>query len=171
MLENSAKFYIHGEWVSPAKPNGLSRDRPHHRWKPCAVISLGDQADTATRGSLPPPKAALPDGWRPLRLKRTRFWKKLLEVYQARAEICAKAMSTANWVRRWIWPAPRKGRCRAPYIPFCGNCHQSRERVQIRTNRLWRSSCANRDPVKSSAKAVWHGPVRPDSRQWNCAVI
>ena len=44
MLEKR-EFYINGEWVSPAKPNDYHVIDPTTE-EPCAVISLGDQADT-----------------------------------------------------------------------------------------------------------------------------
>ncbi|GLQ35749.1 aldehyde dehydrogenase [Amylibacter marinus] len=39
------KFYINGAWVNPANPNDLQVINPATE-QPCAVISLGDQADT-----------------------------------------------------------------------------------------------------------------------------
>ena len=49
MLEKR-EFYINGEWVSPAKPNDYHVIDPTTE-EPCAVISLGDQADTDAAGA------------------------------------------------------------------------------------------------------------------------
>jgi aldehyde dehydrogenase (NAD+) len=38
-------FYINGAWVAPAKPRDCLVINPSTE-EPCAVISLGDQADT-----------------------------------------------------------------------------------------------------------------------------
>ena len=38
-------FYINGQWVAPAKPNDCNVIDPSTE-EACAVISLGDQADT-----------------------------------------------------------------------------------------------------------------------------
>ena len=44
MLEKR-EFYINGKWVSPAKANDLEVINPSNE-EPCAVISLGGEADT-----------------------------------------------------------------------------------------------------------------------------
>ena len=56
MLEKR-KFYINGEWVSPAAPKDHHVIDPSTE-EPCAVISLGDQADTDA--AVAAAKAALP---------------------------------------------------------------------------------------------------------------
>ena len=38
-------FYINGQWVAPAQPNDFQVIDPSTE-EPCAVISLGGQADT-----------------------------------------------------------------------------------------------------------------------------
>ena len=91
MLEKR-EFYINGEWVSPAKPNDYHVIDPTTE-EPCAVISLGDQADTDA--AVAAAKAALPGWMATPPAERIALLEKLLEVYQARAEDLAKAMSTA----------------------------------------------------------------------------
>ena len=39
------EFYINGEWVAPDTPNDCAVINPSNE-EPCAVISLGGQADT-----------------------------------------------------------------------------------------------------------------------------
>jgi aldehyde dehydrogenase (NAD+) len=39
------EFYINGEWVAPTTPNDCAVINPSTE-EPCAVISLGGQADT-----------------------------------------------------------------------------------------------------------------------------
>ncbi|WP_448327302.1 aldehyde dehydrogenase family protein [Sulfitobacter sp. M13] len=91
MLEKR-EFYINGEWVSPANPNDYHVIDPTTE-EPCAVISLGDQADTDA--AVAAAKAALPGWMATPPAERIALLEKLLEVYQARAEDLAKAMSTA----------------------------------------------------------------------------
>ena len=91
MLEKR-EFYINGEWVSPAKPKDYHVIDPTTE-EPCAVISLGDQADTDA--AVAAAKAALPGWMATPPAERIALLEKLLEVYQARAEDLAKAMSTA----------------------------------------------------------------------------
>ncbi|KNG94842.1 aldehyde dehydrogenase family protein [Pseudaestuariivita atlantica] len=83
-------FYINGEWVSPAAANDLEVINPSTE-EPCAVISLGDQADTdaavaAARAAFEP--------WMltPLATRRDLI-ASILEVYKARAEDMAEAIS------------------------------------------------------------------------------
>ena len=44
-LQDRRKFYINGAWVDPATPNDFEVIDPSTE-QPCAVISLGGQADT-----------------------------------------------------------------------------------------------------------------------------
>ena len=90
MLEKR-NFYINGEWVSPSEPNDYHVINPSTE-EPCAVISLGDQADTDA--AVAAAKAALP-GWMATPPEdRIALLEKLLEVYKSRAEDLATAMST-----------------------------------------------------------------------------
>ncbi|MFQ1702014.1 aldehyde dehydrogenase family protein [Loktanella agnita] len=89
MIENR-NFYINGAWVAPAKA------RDHHVIDPsteeaCAVISLGDQADTdaavaAASGAFPTWAATPP-------ADRAEYVKGILAQYEARQEEMAQAIS------------------------------------------------------------------------------
>ena len=84
------QFYINGEWVDPKD------GRDHHvinptTEEPCAVISLGGQADTDA--AVAAAKAAFP-GWMATPVEeRIALVKKLADVYKARAEEMAQAIS------------------------------------------------------------------------------
>tara|TARA_R110002072_G_scaffold7161_6_gene39326 strand:- start:5 stop:1432 length:1428 start_codon:yes stop_codon:yes gene_type:complete len=89
MLEKR-DFYINGQWVSPAKPNDYAVIDPSTE-EQCAVISLGGQADTdaAVRAA----RAAF-DSWSlTSKEERTKLIEKLAEIYDARQEEMAQAMS------------------------------------------------------------------------------
>ncbi len=90
MLEKR-EFYINGAWVSPAKPNDHHVIDPSTE-EPCAVISLGGQADTDA--AVAAAKAALPGWMATPAADRIALLEKLLEIYQSRAEDLAKAMSS-----------------------------------------------------------------------------
>ncbi|WP_343501881.1 aldehyde dehydrogenase family protein [Alloyangia pacifica] len=84
------QFYIDGQWVDPAKPRDHAVINPATE-EPCAIISLGDQADTDA--AVAAAKAALP-GWMATPVaERIGYVEKLLEVYKARAEEMAQAMT------------------------------------------------------------------------------
>ena len=84
------QFYIDGQWVDPAKPCDHAVINPATE-EPCAIISLGDQADTDA--AVAAAKAALP-GWMATPVaERIGYVEKLLEVYNARAEEMAQAMT------------------------------------------------------------------------------
>ncbi|HBM59325.1 MAG TPA: aldehyde dehydrogenase family protein [Citreicella sp.] len=84
------QFYINGAWVDPATARDHEVINPATE-EPCAIISLGDQADTDA--AVAAAKAALP-GWMALPVaERIGYVEKLLEVYQARAEEMAQAMT------------------------------------------------------------------------------
>ena len=84
------QFYINGEWVDPKD------GRDHHvinptTEEPCAMISLGGQADTDA--AVAAAKAAFP-GWMATPVEeRIALVKKLADVYKARAEEMAQAIS------------------------------------------------------------------------------
>jgi len=83
-------FYINGQWVAPAAPRDCAVIDPSTE-EPCAVISLGDVADT--EAAVAAAKAALP-GWAATPpAERLALVEKIYEIYQARAEEMAKAMS------------------------------------------------------------------------------
>jgi aldehyde dehydrogenase (NAD+) len=89
MLEKR-DFYINGRWVAPAKPNDYAVIDPSTE-EQCAVISLGDKADTDA--AVAAAKAAF-DSWsQTSKTERTKLLKRLLEIYNDRAEEMAQAMS------------------------------------------------------------------------------
>ncbi len=90
MLEKR-EFYINGEWVAPVKTNDHNVIDPSTE-EPCAVISLGGQEDTDK--AVAAAKAALPGWMATPPTERIALLEKLLEVYTARGEDLAKAMST-----------------------------------------------------------------------------
>ncbi|MCI2400214.1 aldehyde dehydrogenase family protein [Aliiroseovarius subalbicans] len=83
-------FYIDGQWVAPAAANDLEVINPSTE-EPCAVISLGNQADTDA--AVAAAKAAF-DSWAfTPKADRLALIEKLLEVYQKRGDDLAEAMS------------------------------------------------------------------------------
>ena len=85
------QFYINGAWVNPAKANDYPVINPSTE-EQCAVISLGDQADTDA--AVAAAKAAF-DGWsQTSKAERTKLLQNLLEIYKARSEEMAQAMSS-----------------------------------------------------------------------------
>jgi len=89
MLEKR-DFYINGQWVAPAKANDYTVIDPSTE-EACAVISLGDQADTDA--AVAAAKAAFPDWAFVDKSEKMALLKKLLEVYNDRQEEMAQAMS------------------------------------------------------------------------------
>lgn len=89
MLEKR-NFYINGQWVAPAKANDYNVIDPSTE-EVCAVISLGDQADTDA--AVAAAKAAFPDWAYVDKSEKMALLKKLFEVYNDRAEEMAQAMS------------------------------------------------------------------------------
>ena len=89
MLEKK-DFYINGAWVAPAKANDFAVVDPSTE-EECAVISLGDQADTDA--AVAAARAAF-DSWSQTPLdERVALIEKLADVYDARKEEMAQAMS------------------------------------------------------------------------------
>jgi aldehyde dehydrogenase (NAD+) len=83
-------FYINGQWVAPSQANDCEVIDPSTE-EACAVISLGSEADT--NAAVAAAKAALP-GWMATPVEeRIALVEKLLELYNARAEDLAQAMS------------------------------------------------------------------------------
>ncbi|WP_291727941.1 aldehyde dehydrogenase family protein [Leisingera sp. F5] len=83
-------FYINGQWAAPAASNDFEVVNPSTE-EPCAVISLGSEADT--NAAVAAAKAALP-GWMATPVaERIALVEKLVDVYEARAEDLAQAMS------------------------------------------------------------------------------
>ncbi|WP_298851844.1 aldehyde dehydrogenase family protein [uncultured Ruegeria sp.] len=83
-------FYINGHWVAPSQPNDFEVINPSTE-EPCAVISLGAEADT--NAAVTAAKAALP-GWMETPVEtRIALVEKLVDLYAARSEDLAQAMS------------------------------------------------------------------------------
>ena len=84
------QFYIDGRWVAPAHPRDHFVIDPSTE-DPCAVISLGDQADTdaavAAAVAAGPAWAATPPA------ERLAFVERILAIYQTRTEEMAQAIS------------------------------------------------------------------------------
>ncbi len=83
------QFYINGQWVDPVAANDLNVIDPATE-EVCAVISLGDQADTDA--AVAAARAAFP-AWADTPLEeRVALVKKLREVYVARRDDMSEAM-------------------------------------------------------------------------------
>lgn len=89
MLEHR-NFYINGQWVAPAVANDFAVIDPSTE-EQCAVISLGDAADTDA--AVAAARTAF-DSWsQTSKQERIALIRKLAEIYDARAEEMAQAMS------------------------------------------------------------------------------
>ena len=89
-MSNAKNFYIDGKWVAPAKARDLAVIDPSTE-EVCETISLGDQADTdaavaAASRAFGPWSATDP-------AERIAVAERLLEVYKARSEDMAQAIS------------------------------------------------------------------------------
>ncbi len=83
-------FYINGKWVAPSMAKDFEVIDPSTE-EPCAVISLGSEADT--NAAVAAAKAALP-GWMATPVaERIALVERLIAVYQTRTEDLAQAMS------------------------------------------------------------------------------
>ena len=83
-------FYINGQWVAPAKARDCQVINPSNE-EPCAVISLGDQADT--EAAVAAAKAALPAWAATPPKERARLVAKIIDQYNARLQEFAEAIS------------------------------------------------------------------------------
>ncbi len=83
-------FYIGGAWVAPREGRDLPVIDPSTE-EPCAVISLGGQADTDA--AVAAAKAAFEDWAYSDPSERLAVLRRVLEVYEARAEDMAQAIS------------------------------------------------------------------------------
>ncbi|MEJ6403120.1 aldehyde dehydrogenase family protein [Yoonia sp. 2307UL14-13] len=84
------QFYINGEWAAPAAARDYQVINPSTE-EPCAVISLGDQADTDA--AVAAASDAFPDWDVTDPAKRARYVKGILEQYEARKDEMAQAIS------------------------------------------------------------------------------
>lgn len=85
------EFYINGAWVPPTQPRDCQVIDPSTE-EACAVISLGDQADTDA--AVAAAKAAFPLWAATPPAERRAAVVRILEQYQARSEELSRAMST-----------------------------------------------------------------------------
>lgn len=87
---NKTKFYIHGEWVSPAVPQSFKVINPANE-EPIAVISLGSKVDVDR--AVESAQAAFVE-WSSVQLEARATWlQQLLERYEARSDELAAAIS------------------------------------------------------------------------------
>ncbi|HKK96695.1 MAG TPA: aldehyde dehydrogenase family protein, partial [Marivita sp.] len=84
------QFYINGKWVDPVDGHDHQVIDPSTE-EPCAVISLGGQADTDA--AVAAAKAAFPSWMATPVSERINLVEKLLEVYNSRTEEMAQAIS------------------------------------------------------------------------------
>ena len=84
------EFYINGAWVAPAAPRDCPVIDPSTE-EPCAIISLGDAADT--NAAVAAAKAAFPAWSQTPPATRRAFVEGILHQYQPRAEEMARAIS------------------------------------------------------------------------------
>lgn len=89
MLEKR-QFYINGQWVDPVQPRDLHVINPSTE-EPCAVISLGGQADTDA--AVAAAKAAFPAWAATPPAERARLVRGILGQYEARLQEYAEAIS------------------------------------------------------------------------------
>ena len=84
------EFYIDGGWVSPAQANDFEVINPSSE-EPCAVISLGGEADT--NAAVAAAKRAFADWSMSAKQERIALVERILAAYQARADDMAEAIS------------------------------------------------------------------------------
>ncbi|SEL58512.1 aldehyde dehydrogenase (NAD+) [Roseovarius azorensis] len=84
------QFYINGAWVKPSTANDHVVINPSTE-EPCAIISLGGQADTDA--AVAAARAAFPAWMTTPPAERIAFAEKILEVYKTRTEDLAQAIS------------------------------------------------------------------------------
>ena len=84
------EFFINGQWVAPTTANDLTVIDPSSE-EPCAVISLGSEADT--NAAVAAAKGAFESWAFSPKQERLALIRKILEVYNSRADDLAEAMS------------------------------------------------------------------------------
>lgn len=89
-MSNTKQFYINGAWVNPAQSRDFDVINPSNE-EVCATISLGDQADTDA--AVAAAKAAFESWSQTSQQDRLALLRKLLDIYNARQEEMAQAMS------------------------------------------------------------------------------
>jgi aldehyde dehydrogenase (NAD+) len=89
-LLDRRNFYINGAWVAPAVANDFLVIDPSTE-EACAVISLGDEADT--NAAVAAAKAAFPSWSMTSKEDRIALLEKFLDVYKSRSDEMAQAIS------------------------------------------------------------------------------
>jgi aldehyde dehydrogenase (NAD+) len=89
-MSNNLKFYINGAWVDPVKPATLDVINPATE-EAFATISVGSAADVER--AVAAAKAAFPKFTLTSKAERLKLLKRILEIYNERAEDIAKAVS------------------------------------------------------------------------------
>jgi aldehyde dehydrogenase (NAD+) len=90
IMSNHQKFYINGAWVDPVTPKTLDVINPATE-EAFATISVGSAADVDR--AVAAAKAAFPAFTRTSKAERLKLLKRILEIYNERAEDIAKAVS------------------------------------------------------------------------------
>jgi aldehyde dehydrogenase (NAD+) len=89
-MSNLKNFYINGQWVAPSVANDFDVINPSNE-EVCATISLGSEADT--NAAVAAARAAFDDWAFTPKAEKLALLRKLLEIYKARSEEMAQAMS------------------------------------------------------------------------------
>ncbi|SDX49340.1 aldehyde dehydrogenase family protein [Litoreibacter albidus] len=89
-MSNLKNFYINGQWVAPEAAQEFDVINPSNE-EVCATISLGGQADTDA--AVAAARAAFDDWAFTPKAEKLALLRKLLEVYNARSEEMARAIS------------------------------------------------------------------------------
>jgi len=89
-MSNALKFYIDGAWVDPAKPARLDVINPATE-EAFAQISVGSAADVDR--AVAAARAAFPAFSQTSKAERLKLLRRILELYNERAEDIAKAVS------------------------------------------------------------------------------
>ncbi|WP_298259811.1 aldehyde dehydrogenase family protein [uncultured Litoreibacter sp.] len=89
-MSNLKKFYINGQWVTPSRANDFQVVNPSTE-EICATISLGSEADT--NAAVAAARAAFDDWASVSKSDKLALLRRLLDIYKARSEEMAQAMS------------------------------------------------------------------------------
>ena len=89
-MSNALKFYINGAWVDPMTPAKLDVINPATE-EPFAQISVGTAADVDR--AVAAARAAFPAFSLSSKAERLRLLRRILEIYNERAEDIARAVS------------------------------------------------------------------------------
>jgi aldehyde dehydrogenase (NAD+) len=89
-MSNALKFYINGTWVDPVKPATLDVINPATE-EPFAKISVGSAADVDR--AVAAARAAFPSFSLTSKEQRLHYLRRILEIYNRRAEDIARAVS------------------------------------------------------------------------------